>query len=351
MTTITSPADDLRQAPAADATASPRRSWPRRIGRWMTWALAALLTLALTGATLQAIAERRDAMAHPAPGEHVELPDGRHLHLQVAGEHHDGPTVVFEAGAGGHSDQWAWIQPAVAEHATAVSYDRAGLGWSDRSDNGPDAGAIVNDLRDALVARGLPGPYVLVGHSLGAHYVRAFADAHPEDVAGVVLVDPSHEDQHVVTGSHEDMGAMLAAVRVAARLGILRLYNPTVADVHALPEPQRSRALSHLASTAGVRAFLNEMLAIDGIGAQLPGRSGALGDVPLRVLIATDAADPGQQAMVTQLAEQRAQLPALSSRGEAVVLPEANHQAIVTDQDHAAAVSDAVLDVIRSAAG
>lgn len=345
MTMTTRPTDHLRLADPG-AAARPSRSWPRRIGRWLIGALGAVVVLAVIGAVLQGVAERADAAAYPAPGEHVELPDGRRLHLQIAGEQEDGPTVIFEAGAGAHSDQWAWIQPAVAENATAVSYDRAGLGWSDARANGPDAAGVVSDLRDALAARGLPGPYVLVGHSLGAHYVRAFADAHPDEVAGVVLVDPSHEDQAVITGPHEQMGTTFAALRAAARLGILRLYNPMVADVHLLPEPQRSRALSHLASTPGVRALVSEMHAVDDIGAQLPSTSGALGDVPLRILIAANSANPREQQMVAELAKLKAQMPTLSTQGEAVVLPRANHYTIVTDRDQAADVADAILDVL-----
>ena len=344
--TRTRPVDRPRPSDA-DAKTAARRSWPRRIGRRFIQMVAAVLVLALIAMVMQAIAERRDAAAHPPPGEHVELPDGRHLHLQIAGEHHNGPTVIFEAGAGAHSDLWAWIQPAIAEHATAVSYDRAGLGWSDRSDNGPDPYAVVGDLRDALAARGLPGPYVLVGHSLGAHYVRAFADTHPEDVVGMVLVDPSHEEQSVITGAPEDMGMMFTAFRVAARLGILRFYNPMVTDVHALPEPQRSRALSHLASTGTVRQFVAEMRAIDEIGAQLPTESEALGDLPLRILIATESANPGDQQMIAAWAELKAEMPALSQQGEALVFAQANHQSIVTEEEHAASVAEVISGLLE----
>jgi pimeloyl-ACP methyl ester carboxylesterase len=92
---------------------------------------------------------------------------------------HDGPTVLLETGMGGASMAWAWVQPRVAERATVVAYDRAGLGWSDPSPRGPGAEQVVRDLREALAVRGLSGPYVLVGHSLGGHYMRAFAAAHP----------------------------------------------------------------------------------------------------------------------------------------------------------------------------
>jgi pimeloyl-ACP methyl ester carboxylesterase len=335
----------------AAAPAQATRSRPRRLVRRLMQAVAVLSALALLGVTVQAIAERRDAAAHPAPGEHVELPDGRRLHLQVAGEEHDGPTVVLEAGAGGFSSAWGWIQPAVAEHATVVAYDRAGLGWSDESGHGPDAEAVIDDLQAALAARGLPGPYILGGHSLGGHYVRAFADALPYETAGVVLVDPSHEHQSALTGSPEDHAVMFAALRAATRLGLTRLLRPFMAgELEALPEPQRSEALAHVASTANSRAQTTEMLALDRIGALLPGEDGALGDVPLRVLSAAGGArDDDEAQMLTDLAELRAGMAALSTDGDSIVLADAAHVTIVTEQEHAAVVTAAILDVVDRA--
>jgi pimeloyl-ACP methyl ester carboxylesterase len=335
----------------AAAPARHKRSLPRRLGRRLRQAAAVLTVLALLGVTLQAVAERRDAAAHPAPGEHVELPDGRRLHLQVSGEEHGGPTVVLEAGAGGFSSAWAWIQPAVAEHATVVAYDRAGLGWSDDSDGGPDAEAVIDDLRSALTARALPGPYVLAGHSLGGHYVRAFAAAHPDEIAGVVLVDPSHEHQSALTGSPEDHAGMFLALRAASTLGLTRLLRPVMAgDLEALPEPQRGEALAHVATTANSRAQAAEMLALDRIGARLPSEERALGDVPLRVLIASGGARNDDEAqMIADLAELRAGMAALSSDGDSVVLPEAAHVTIVTEREHAAVVTAAILDVVARA--
>lgn len=327
-----------------------KRSWLRRISRRAGQAVAVLTVLALIGAMIQAIAERRDAVAHPAPGELVELSDGRQLHLQVAGEEHAGPTVVLEGGAGASTPGWGWILPAVAEHATVVAYDRAGLGWSDPSPSGRDADPVIADLRDALATRGLPGPYVLVGHSLGAHYTRAFAEAHPDEVAGIVLVDPSHERAAQATGIRsEELAPMAIALRAATRLGLTRVHNPFDADIHQLPQPQRDQALAHMVTVGYARTFGAEMVALDRIGARLPGEPGALGDVPLRVLIATGgASDPDEQAMVAAMADLREGLAALSTRGETIVLPDASHVTIVTEQAHAQLVTDAIVEVTNT---
>lgn len=309
-----------------------------------------LLVLVLTGLLVQVVAERRDAAANPPPGELVALPDGRSLHLQVAGEDHDGPTVVLEAGAGAFSAAWAWVQPAVAEQYTVVSYDRAGLGWSEVSDHGPAAEAVVADLHTVLQARGLPGPYVLVGHSLGSHYVRAFAAAHPEDVAGVVLVDPSHEHQAAALGEDYDLGTveqMYTALEIATQLGLTRVYNPFAAALEALPEPQRSQYRAEQLTVGNVRSSAAEIAAMDTIGAGVAGST--LGEVPLRVLIAASAPAPQDQEQVDALVPLRQDLAGLSSNGEAIVLPEAEHISIVAEREHAADVTAAILEVSAAA--
>ena len=342
--TATTPATDPTRTPG-----STRRSWPRRLGRTALWVIAILTVLALAGATFQAVAERRDAAAHPPPGELVTLPDGRQLHLQVAGEAHDGPTVILEGGAGASSAAWGWIAPAVAEHATIVAYDRAGLGWSDDSPHEPSTDTTVADLRDALDARGLSGPYLLVGHSLGAHYVRGFAAAHPDEVAGMVLVDPSHEGASEVMGMTSDqMWPMFTGIRAAARLGLLRLYNPFAAEIEPLPQPHRDQALAQMVSTGYARTFGAEMLALDPIGAGLPTGEGVLSDIPLRVLIARGgAANSDQQRQVEDLAALREGMAAMSSDGQTIALEDASHVNIVTDQEHAAVVTDTIIDLLR----
>ena len=120
---------------------------------------------------------------------------GRRLHLSCTGS--GSPTVILEAGMGDSLATWKAVQPAAAEITRVCSYDRAGRGTSD-----PDprtevrtSHAAVEDLRLLLGAAKIGGPYVLVGHSYGGAYIRLYAKRYPGDVAGMVLVDASHEDQ------------------------------------------------------------------------------------------------------------------------------------------------------------
>jgi len=89
---------------------------------------------------------------------------------------------------------WALVQPVIAAHAQACSYDRAGSGYSDPGRRTGTSANIVDDLRRLLTAAEIKPPYVLVGHSYGGMNVRLSADLHPDEVAGMVLIDPSEED-------------------------------------------------------------------------------------------------------------------------------------------------------------
>ena len=324
----------------------PRPLW-RRLARRTAQAVIVMLGLAMLAGLTQTLLERRDVSAHPAPGTMVTLADGRSLHLNVTGRENGGPTVVLEAGAGGTSSSWAWVQRQLGEDATVVSYDRAGLGWSDGDVHAADTAAVAADLHEALATLDLPRPYVLVGHSLGAHYVRGFARQYPREVAGMVLVDPSHEHGSRETGmAPGDMAWMLRGLEVATRLGATRLYNPLVADVEAIPEPDRSAALAQLATGRAAAAQRREMLALDAAAEGLR-IEGALGARPLRVVVATGGAtDAASAELIEAFSHLRHGLTALSSNSSSIEVAEATHVSLVTERRHAAMVADSIRDVV-----
>jgi pimeloyl-ACP methyl ester carboxylesterase len=126
----------------------------------------------------------------PPPGQMVDI-GGRKLHTQISGKPSaTGPTVILEAGLAATSLSWATAQPLIANFARAVSYDRAGLGWSDNAAGPSTALNAANDLRALLDRAELPGPYILVGHSLGGLIARIFQQQYPDQVTGLVLVEP-----------------------------------------------------------------------------------------------------------------------------------------------------------------
>ena len=126
-----------------------------------------------------------------APGRMVDV-GGRRLHLVCVGT--GSPTVVFESGLGEGWYSWALVQPKVGEHFRACSYDRSGIGFSDPDPAARTVARLVDDLHELLLRSGEPGPYLLVGHSLGGLSVRRYAKRYPAGVAALVLVDSVHED-------------------------------------------------------------------------------------------------------------------------------------------------------------
>lgn len=123
------------------------------------------------------------------PGRLIDV-GGRKLHIHCTGA--GAPTVILEAGASSFSLDWSLVQPEIAKKNRVCSYDRARMGWSDSSSS-DTAADIVRDLKTLLRAANEKGPYVLVGASMGGIYVRLYQLRHPEEVVGMVLVDPVHE--------------------------------------------------------------------------------------------------------------------------------------------------------------
>jgi pimeloyl-ACP methyl ester carboxylesterase len=123
----------------------------------------------------------------------VQLADGRSLSLYCEGN--GSPTVIMEAGLSETALTWWAVQPRIAKISRTCVYDRAGLGLSPPGPFPRDTNAEVADLDRMLNAAGVAGPYVLVGHSMGGYNVRLFASRRMKDVAGMVLIDPSVENQ------------------------------------------------------------------------------------------------------------------------------------------------------------
>lgn len=129
------------------------------------------------------------------PQRLVDMDHGRRMNLYCRGS--GSPTVVLDAGMGDSTISWALVQPALAQRTRTCSYDRAGLGFSDAATRPGTVANMADDLHALLRAAHIAPPYVLVGHSLAGMTVRVFADRYRDEVAGMVLVEGSHEDQSV----------------------------------------------------------------------------------------------------------------------------------------------------------
>lgn len=105
------------------------------------------------------------------------------------------PAVVIEPSFGGCAADWVVLARVLAADTTVVCYDRAPYGASSPARDDRTPGEIAADLDRLLAGLQVTGPLVLVGHSAGGLYVRAYAAEHLNRVAGMVLVESSHEGQ------------------------------------------------------------------------------------------------------------------------------------------------------------
>lgn len=150
--------------------------------------LAAIVAVAVLAAMLyQQAGVWRDRQRLPPPGHVVEV-GGLRLHLLVRGE--GTPPVVLVSGIAASCLNWTALSRELATHSTVAAYDRPGLGWSELGTRGFTAAQHAALLRRVLDAAGIAVPVVLVAHSFGAFVAQIFADEYPDDVVGLVLLDP-----------------------------------------------------------------------------------------------------------------------------------------------------------------
>ena len=118
---------------------------------------------------------------------------GHEMHVQIAGMEKrlpGQPVVVLENGFGNTLGAWRIVFPLIAKFAPVFSYERSGIGQSELDGEEPTPKHIAERLHTLLQQIDIRPPYVMVGWSLGGPLIRMFAGIYPEEVAGMVYVDP-----------------------------------------------------------------------------------------------------------------------------------------------------------------
>lgn len=310
---------------------------PKRRGRGCLLSLGGLAVLVLVamlgGMLYESAAEAADARAYPAPGQLVDM-GGYRLHINCTGA--GSPTVVIDAGQGNWSTTWSWVQPEVARTTRVCTYDRAGYGWSEAGPLPRTTQQFVKELHALLTQANIPGPYVLVGHSLGGYTARLFAHDYPTEVAGVVLVDATHPsedaqppmDGEASSGASFDPGSIIPAL---ARLGVFRLGARPLGLASPGLAPEAEAA--HVAFSVRPQFFQtmwDETRAMSEGAVQVRAVR-TLGDLPLIVLSRTpDNTAAGRVWQANQI-----EMLQLSSRSQQMIADKSGHN-IEIDQPAAA---------------
>jgi pimeloyl-ACP methyl ester carboxylesterase len=301
---------------------------------WLGASLAALMGLMLVGFINEPMAEAADAKAYPPPGQMVDV-GGYRLHINCTGE--GSPTVVIESGWGDSSAMWGWVQPEVAKTTRVCTYDRAGMGWSESSPQPRTAREFAKELHTLLEKANEPGPYVLVGHSMGGYTVRVYAHDYPEEVAGLVLIDPqnlSTEDAAIFNPAPKPGETSLPALM--ARIGVVRLLAGPLGAIQDLPEGDKQAYTANVVTPRGVQTYLDEGMGMSEGGAQARAVT-TLGALPLIVLSRgkdMDAESAASQARYLQL----------STDSQHLIADQSGHR-IMIDQPEAAVA--AILQMVQ----
>jgi pimeloyl-ACP methyl ester carboxylesterase len=129
--------------------------------------------------------------APPYPGKLIDL-GGRRLHLNCSGK--GSPTVLVENGGGSFSMEWTLVQQIVSKDTRICTYDRAGYAWSDHGPMDESIEQVMDDLHLLLRKAAIPTPLIVVCQSLGCIYARAYQRRYPEQIAGLIFVDGTHDE-------------------------------------------------------------------------------------------------------------------------------------------------------------
>lgn len=218
--------------------------------------------------------------------------DGHKMHIYSTGQ--GGPSIIFESGGAAWCMDWTIVQHEVSKFATAISYDRSGFGWSEPGTLPRDANQIEQELHSLLEIAEVRKPYILVGASFGGHIVRLYASRHPNDVAGIVLLDARHEDIELkMPNSWQRMVSIGRFVNQfmlrLSQLRLLKLFATLLGKKHLppiikhLPPDLRSTYLKVGFSKNYFRTNRNELDAINSSDNQLRSVR-SLGNIPLFVI-------------------------------------------------------------------
>ena len=325
-----------------------RPTWLKRV---LLGSLAVITILPLAAMLYQVIATGIDLRNYPSPGGLVDV-GGYRLYLHCVGENVDErPTVILETGLGGGatSADWAWVQPEIAKVTRACAYDRAGLGWSDRSPQPRDASHIAVELHTLLENSHTAGPYVLVGWSYGGLYVREYENEYPRDVVGMVLLDSSSPQQCDSTPAWQAQCAStsrtFAAGPVLARLGVVRVIG-LLQPATGLPGPESKERLASLSATKDWEALNAEWLASPATNKEVL-NSRSLGSVPLLVVTATNHGASSDLEQLWQIWQSG--YTALSTNGAQQVVRGATHESLVLSATGSRVSVEAILQVVQAA--
>ena len=310
---------------------------------WLGRVVVLMIGFAVIGAMYESVAEAADAKAYPPPGELVDV-GGHRLHINCTGS--GSPTVIIEAGHGDWSTSWGVVQEEVAKTTRVCTYDRAGMGWSEAGPLPRDAAQFAKELHTLLQEANVPGPYVMVGHSLGGASVRVFVHDYASEVNGVVLIDSMNPGQatqpHIVAQAQADPQSQPFSLEaVLARFGIARLIVKLPAYASRVPANEEAYYPLYVRPQS-LQTSTNELQGMPASLAQAAVVK-TFGDLPLIVLTAKLNDMPGWTEWQSELLQ-------LSSNSQHLFAENSGHTIQVDEPDAAVVALLKMVEMVRQTA-
>jgi len=329
---------------------SGRRFW-HWFKRGLMMLLILIISLPLIGATYQSVANRIDQRRFLAPGQLTDV-GGYVLHIHCTGE--GSPTIILEGGLGGTSLDWSLVQPELASTTRACAYDRAGLGWSelDPADSPRTSQEIAGELHTLLANTGISGPYLLVGLSAGGMHLEMFANQYPEEVLGLILVDPT--PARLMAGfSAEEREALLPTldqfnlIKKLEPFGLLRLLPlPGSEALVKLPEETRKTIRAVNVKTGTATALYREAAGFEDSIMQTAALPFLPSHLPLTVIWHGIPAEPLELEPLAEASLRK--LTKRSEHGRFVIAEHSGHYITFDRPDVVIAEINILLEILRS---
>ncbi|MEI6719168.1 MAG: alpha/beta hydrolase [Betaproteobacteria bacterium] len=297
-----------------------------------------------------------DSRQFAAPQTRVDIGADRRLNLFISG--HGSPTVVLIPGLGVQTGLWVRVQPELSRAVRVLSYDQAGIGFSDPGPLPWTAAQAAVDLRTALRAAHIAPPYLFVAMSMGTFEAREFVRENPGEVVGMVFVDPTPDDFRAraaaVSPNDErrirEQSSHYSFCADCARDGLLGPDRPPEPKCVLPVVPGLSEIMTEALQQNTYRESYWRTLASQFEGLMACKPDGNLGSMPVIVLSAGARQNPGVpsedfSALEALVTAGHAEMARLSTRGEMRCVPQSGHLIMWDRPD---AVIAAIRDVIAA---
>lgn len=291
-----------------------------------------------------------------APGSEMFTVGGRRIHVACLGQ--GSPTYVLDGGLGAWSVHWWRVQAYLAKSSRARAVDRPGEGWSDAFGAGHDGASAADELVRIVKAANIAVPFWYVGHSLGANFAQVFYAKYPEQVAGLVLIEPGDpknllEDFHgsrAQAMNAPECGASCLAAGAAGYLGITRLVALSARGAH-FPGAWKDQYRAGLARPSHWMNVVANFSALPATAYQ-DSDVNSFRDTPVLIFDSTLPRDPeGKETVADVRVWKRGQLnflarlAAKSKDGIGPIhVPDSNHATIILGEAQAAFVARTIIE-------